>query len=89
MKSFGCLLGATMVAASVFVSAVRAEEKAECKLELVRMESERSGDSDVFQALRRVQPQTFYMQVHNGAVAGFDEQAFKKAVTKEPAKYVV
>ncbi len=87
---FSCrFVGVAVVWGTALVAAAQAVEEARCKLELVRLESSDPGagmnrNSWVY---RNVSSQTFFLQIHKGVPSGVDEEGFKKAVQKEPAKY--
>ncbi|MCD4728151.1 MAG: hypothetical protein K8R46_10845 [Pirellulales bacterium] len=83
------LVGAAVVWGTALVAAGQGAEEEHCKLELVRLESGDAGGSIASDKwiLRNISSQTFVLRVHKGVQSGVDEEGFKKAVKKEPAKY--
>ncbi len=83
------LVGVAVVWGAALVVAGQGAEEEHCKLELVRLESGDAGGSIASDKwmLRNISSQTFVLRVHEGVQSGVDEEGFKKAVKKEPAKY--
>lgn len=89
----GCVrrfASAAIICFAAFTPAGCAAEEQHCPLELVRIDAGVDAD-DVPLGLmlqNNVSPQSFFMQVRGGVSRGDDVEGFKKAVKKEPEKYV-